>query len=285
MHSKPISHIYSALAVFLIADIVVWILVFQNNVLYDELNIYALDVGQGDSGLIQFGNGPTILIDAGGLNRKARESLSQVFPLDKKYIDLLIMTHPEVDHFGGFLEILKTYEVGVFIGNGRIAESNAYPELMEMLLEKNIPYIALAENDRISHRNAFFQILHPDVNGVLSSALNDGSLVFMFTSGNFRALYTGDISSHIEERLIQKYDLSAHMLKVPHHGSKYSSSEAFLGEVNPDIAVIGVGKNSYGHPTKETLDRFLKKGVLVKRTDIDGMVHLLIDENNIQIFE
>jgi competence protein ComEC len=106
----------------------------------------------------------------------------------------------------------------------------------------------------------------------------------MVRTSEFQALLTGDIGANVEEDLVEKYDLRADILKVGHHGSKYSSSQKFLHEVQPKLAVIEVGENRYGHPTKETLSRLEAAGAHIFRTDQNGTVRVVVEESKLKIF-
>src|SRR5690348_2489113 len=118
--------VFITLAVLLIFDALVWRLIFVAHASSHPLELYYLDVGQGDSELIRLPNGANILIDAGPPNGKVLERLNEVLPPGDSYIDLLMMTHPQLDHFGGFIDVLKKYNVGMFLGSGRKGEIGAY---------------------------------------------------------------------------------------------------------------------------------------------------------------
>ena len=129
-------------------------------------------------------------------------------------------------------------------------------------------------------------ILYPFENlaGMGLKNSNDGSIVSRLVFNGNSFLFTGDISSKTEKVLVSKeVNLSSDVLKVPHHGSKYSTSELFLENVNPEIAVVSVGKNSYGHPTPESLQRLENFGIKVLRTDLDGDIEIVSDGKKIEI--
>ena len=242
-----------------------------------ETEYYFLDVGQGDSQLIIFGDGRgetmRLLID-GGPGSKVISSLGKIFGVGDKYIDLVLMTHPQLDHFGGLIDVLRTYEVGAFLGSGRGASISAYGALISELKERNVPYIILDEGDEIKYRETKINVLSPAPEKLKSKELNDTTIVLLSESSGVRALFTGDIGFKIESEIMKKYDINADILKVPHHGSRYSSGASFLAEISPKVAVIGVGKNSYGHPTEDTISRIRKAGALLYRTDRDGTIHI-----------
>ncbi len=272
-----------------IADVVLWSIAFGNQVGATKAELYFLDIGQGDSQLIVLPasagsrRAVKILID-GGPTGAVLDNLAKIFsPVDRR-IDVLIMTHPQLDHFGGLIDVLQTYEVGVFLGSGRKADVEAYAELRETLVAHGVPYLQVEEGDALVIGDARLDILSPSEQEVLSGELNDTSVVALLTTPDFKALYTGDIGANVEERLAREHDVNVDVLKVGHHGSRFSSSEGFLKEVSPAVSVIEVGKNTYGHPTKTVLDRLLKYGSQIFRTDEQGMIKVVFENGEFQVF-
>ena len=248
------------------------------------LAVYFLDIGQGDSQLVRLPEGAKVLIDSGPDGKVLRE-LEKVLAGDR-YIDLLLLTHPEADHIGGFVNILKSYEVGAVLLTGRGKDTDIWREFKKTLSDRKIPAIMLREGDRVSQGESRFDILSPGPEYMASAALNDTSIVSMLTSRNARFLFTADIDANLEVHLAEKYDIRADVLKVAHHGSKYSSSDIFLSEVLPKIAVIQVGKgNGYGHPTKEAISRLAATGAIVYRNDTDGGVAVLADGATLSVLK
>ncbi len=240
--------------------------------------IFFFDVGQGDASLIALPGGVEVLVDGGPPNGRVMSELAEALRPTDRYLDLVVMTHPELDHFGGLIEALDSYEVGAFIANGRAGKAAAYRDLRAVLGKRKVPELILGEGDSIRYRDSTFSFLAPNTDEARSKAVNDSSIVFMFENAGWRALFTGDIGAAVERRIAGDYALSAHLLKVSHHGSKFSSSDAFVREVSPDIAAIGVGKNSYGHPTPEALGRLARAGGVVLRTDRDGTLSVELKE-------
>lgn len=276
------------LAALFIIDGVLWFQLVRSGTV-SQPALYFLDIGQGDSQLIVLpaGDGQAgsvkVLID-GGPTGAVLDNLAQVLaPLDRR-IDVLMMTHPQLDHFGGFIDVLKTYQVGVFVGSGRKADIEAYRELHEVLVERGVPYIQLTEGDALRIGQSRLAILSPSSQESLSGELNDSSVVALLTTPDFKALYTGDIGEFTEARLVRDYDINVDVLKVAHHGSRFSSSEVFLKEVSPAVSVIEVGKNAYGHPTKQVLDRLLKYGSQIFRTDTQGLIKVVFENGQLQVF-
>jgi len=274
---------YWLAASLLILDVFIWsIIVISHN--RKSLALYFLDVGQGDSELI-ITDGVKILIDGGPVNGKLLGELGHILSPHDRYIDLVMMTHPQLDHYGGLIELLKNYRVGAFVSNGRKGDNEFYRELIKTIQTQSIPYIILGEGDRIKYQTAKLTILNPSPKNLVSYELNDTSLVTLLEKSGLRALYTGDAGANIEKELVAKYQLSAHILKVGHHGSKYASGREFLKAVKPQIAVIEVGKNSYGHPTSETLARLAAIGSKIFRTDLDKTLKLVWDNSVIAVYK
>ena len=208
-------------------------------------------------------------------------ALASILPPTERTIDILLMSHPELDHFGGFIDILKIYDVRLFVSSGRTKDTKSYGELSALVKNKNIPWVTLEEGDSIDYGDYHFAVLGPSPAELKNKAVNESSLVLMLTGPYFSALYTGDIGEATERRLVKDYDLDIDILKVPHHGSRFSSSEAFLSEITPLYAITEVGRNSYGHPTKETLSRLGSAAETILRTDQNGTITLMSTKEGI----
>jgi competence protein ComEC len=252
----------------------------------DNLEIYFLNVGQGDSELVILPGGVQVLIDGGGNNR-VLQNLASVLPFFDRYLDLVLLSHAEPDHYLGLIEVLKNYKVGAFIFNGLDGIADSWPALTKILNDNKISTLVLGAGDKISYQESHFDILSPTKDFLNENNRNDSSLVMKLVSLNSETLFTGDISKKLEDYLVRTSDLKADILKVAHHGSKYSSSQNFLGKTLPQIAVIEVGKNNYGHPTKEVLERLASVGAQIYRTDTDGTLKFIISPSfsKIQVFK
>jgi competence protein ComEC len=233
-----------------------------------DAEAYFLDVGQGDSELVK-ADGANFLIDS-GKDQSVIENLEKIIPFYKKRIDIAFVSHGQTDHAGGMFYLLKNFDVGTVIYNGD--NTPLWQNLRRLLEEKEIPYVILKAGDSVSYKENRFQVLWPRS---LSEKIgfNDNSMVIKYVNGIFSSLFTADISSKVETELLREgADIKSDILKIPHHGSKYSSSQKFLEAVSSGAAVIEVGKNSYGHPTKEVLARIAEEGTKILRTDLDGIV-------------
>lgn len=239
--------------------------------------LYLLNVGQGDAHLLRVG-GITVLIDAGKDAQVVDELDKLSFP--GKYIDLVFISHPEVDHLGGLFSLIRRYSVGAVIFNGQ--STTLWEEATKVLSQKQVPFLSLFQGDRVMVAGGEFRVLWPSATTSFQET-NDRSSVLKFEGGEFRILFSGDISSLVEKELLG-FDLQAEVLKVPHHGSKFSSSWDFLSSVSPLVSLVGVGKNSYGHPTPEVLGRLSRVGAEIFRSDQQGTVKILSDGGVLRVY-
>ena len=252
------------------------------------LKVYFLDVGQGDSAFIETSQFHQILID-GGPDSIVLEKLQNLMPFFDRTIDFVILTHPEKDHMQGLIEVLQRYKVKDILWTGVVRQTPEYQKWIDILeiKKKQGTKITTAKlGQTIKAGKILIKILNPleDSSKKELKDSNDSSVVsrLIFDKNSF--LFTGDISNKAEKDIICKNDnLQADVLKISHHGSKYSSSLSFLENVKPKIAVISVGKNSYGHPTPETLQKLENFGIDILRTDTDGDIEIVSDGNNIYI--
>lgn len=274
---------YLIILVLFVTNLFIW-----NAILFwgasNDLELYFLDVGQGDGQLISLPGNVQILIDGGPGIKTLSEVNKALGPTDR-YIDLVILSHPQLDHFGGFIDVFKNYSVGAFIFNGQNGIALAYKDLIKAVEENGAQRVILGEGDKIRYKDYILEILAPSSSDLASKEANDGGLVVMLKALNLKVLYTADIDSKLEKKLISKYELKADVLKVGHHGSKYSSSKEFLVAVSPKVAVIEVGKNNYGHPTKAALSRLANTSSMIFRTDQDKTVKIISDGENLKIYK
>jgi len=243
--------------------------------------VYFLNVGQGDSQLILLptagGKPISILID-GGRDRRVIQELDNIFSSSgSKYLDLVIMTHPDADHYGGLIDVLDRYQIGAFISNGKESQNNQFIVLQSLLAKEGAPVISLGAGDKISYLDNQLRVLSPNRPVLRRDNDNDSGLVMLLEANNYKALFTADIGFAVEQWLVKNYDLSADLLKVAHHGSKKSSSGRFVSAVNPRVSVIGVGRNSYGHPHPKAIEILENAGSQIYRTDRDGTVKVVLD--------
>lgn len=265
---------------FIIA-IIIWIFVFKQEG-NKFLKVEFFDVGQGDAIFIETMDKKQILID-GGPDLSILEKIGREMPFYDRYIDLIILSHPEADHLSGLIEIIKRYQIGAIIMTGIFRDTEQYKEWLRNIERKNIPIYLAKSGGEINFNNGIrFDILYPfeTLVGKELSESNNTSIVGKLVYNNFEALFTGDIEKSVENKLISAgVNLKSDILKIAHHGSKTSTSEEFLKAVNAILAVIPVGKdNKYGHPHQEVLERLANLGIF--QTDRDGDVEILSDGIN-----
>jgi competence protein ComEC len=239
------------------------------------LTFAALDVGQGDSLYIEGPTGVQVLIDGGPDNSLLAELPKVMSPFDRS-LNAVIETHPDADHINGLVDVLLRYEVGAFVEPGILKYDEMWSSLEHNVTIQRIPrYIARRGMVLDLGGGAELQILYPnwDPTHMSPRADNNGGIVTRLVYGNTSVLLMADVDGVVEERLLtlEGSALKSTVLKVAHHGSKYSSDAEFLDVVDPEIAVISVGEhNRYGHPTPEVLDRLEAEDVSVYRTDEEG---------------
>ena len=246
------------------------------------------DVGQGDSALIKTPQGHQILID-GGPDARVLEKLGQEMPFWDKTLDLVILSHPEQDHMAGLLAVLENYKVSYILWTGVERDTALFKEWQKALVKEQaqdgaVVKLASAGQKIIISPKSQIEILYPFENmaGRIMKDSNSSSIVCRLVHNKTSFLFTGDIGQSGEKALLSREDifLSARVLKVAHHGSKYSTSEDFLAAVSPAYAVISAGRdNSYGHPHPDVLARLAKFAITVLRTDHGGDIRFKLKNN------
>ena len=290
MSSKKLNKILNKLIVFLIIAIIGLLgkekildktentKETKNNTIVDStLEIYFFDVGQADSILIKE-NDYTMLIDGG--NQSDGENLVKYLQeeLDINDIDILVGTHPHEDHIGGLPDVISSLEIDKIYLPNATTTTKIFEKLLDTIAEKNYKITVPKVDEEINLNNMNFKVLYT---GTDERELNNTSIVLKLEYGKTAYLLTGDATDKTEEKILDK-DIEADVLKVGHHGSSYSSTEAFLNKVNPQYAIIQVGKdNKYNHPTKTTLDKLKEKNIKIYRTDEDSTIKLTSDGTNI----
>lgn len=267
-----------------------------------KLAIHFLDVGQGDSALVVFPRGATMLVDGGGelrfnrpeTDREATEAkfteggfsvgeavVSRfIWSLGRTRVDYVLATHADADHIDGASDVVRNFQVGQAIV-GRVPESDLEFKLFFKAVEKrNVSLATVNAGDRFEVDGVSVEVLWPPrpSQAPVTSGNND-SVVLRLVYGSIAVLLTGDIELAAENALVKSgVNLRAEVLKVPHHGSKTSSSEAFIDSVQPGCAVISVGERSrFGHPHPSVVNRYVGRGVSVFQTGRDGTVTVETD--------
>ena len=241
----------------------------------ENLTVHFIDVGQGDSELLQF-NGKNVLIDAGEQDMGPRvESYLRSHGVSS--LDLLVATHPHEDHIGGLITILNDIPIKQVLDSGQTHTTQTFENYLNLIDQKNILFNIAERGQTIDLDPAIkIEVLSPSA--TLFDNLNENSIVLKVTYNKVSFLLAGDAGFEAEDSMAAGYDLKSTVLKVGHHGSSSSTGTSFLSEVRPEVAVIEVGAgNDYGHPTSKTLSALQNTGSKIYRTDLDGNIVITTD--------
>ena len=259
------------------------LLLFGYNLLPDRsLRITVLDVGQGDAIFIACPNGRTLLIDGGArtpfYDAGARVILPFMRAKGYRRVDTIIVTHPDLDHYGGLRAVVESVDVGEVLSSGVVSASRSYQAWRDAIERRDIPYRAVVMGDTLAALGGVRGLfLHPDplfLSGPAKSNSNEVSVVLRLSLGEFSMLLTGDIEAKGEAATVRRPSmLKSTVLKSPHHGSRSSSGTAFLNAVDPEAVAVSAGMyNNFGHPSPEVIERYRRRGAEVFRTDEGGAV-------------
>ena len=272
-----------------------------------KLHITFCNVGQGDAVYVRFPDGRDMLVD-GGPNDTVLQCLGRAMPFWDREINIVVNSHPQNDHLKGLISVLNRFKVDYVIRSNLSASSDVYAQFIDAITTHHVPQRLVTAGERISIGMTSLSVLWPSesqialmqpATGVLGAStdtnLNDGSLVFSLRYGSFDAFFPGDADSHVEgqytgDQLVPSgaeglADGRVEVLKVPHHGSKTGMTQAFIDWIKPAVAVISVGKNSYGHPTAEAINMLQSAGSQILRTDQKGDIEVVSDGKSWKIAE
>ena len=245
-----------------------------------KLNVHYIDVGQGDSEFIEMPNGQTMLIDAGN-PENGSQIVTYIKGLGHTKIDYLVATHPHADHIGGMEDVVKGLDIGKIYMPKASTNTKTFEDLLTAIQNKGLKINTAKSGVSMFKTGSLSADIIAPVN-ITGDDLNQYSAVIMLTYGENKFLFTGDAGNESEGQITS--DIKADVLKVGHHGSDTSTSQAFLNKVSPKYAVIEVGKdNSYGHPTAATLAKLEKIGATIYRTDKDGTIIFTSDAKTITV--
>jgi competence protein ComEC len=251
------------------------------------LSISFLDIGQGDAIYIEAPNGKQMLVD-GGPDKATLLRLKKVMPFFDRSLDVLVVTNPDKDHIGGFIDVLRAYEVALVVEPGTISKTETYKVLTEKIESEKAEKVIARRGQEIvldSEQGVKLVILFPD-RDVKALSTNDGSIIAKLVYGDTSVMLQGDAPQEMERYVMsleqkEKGDiafLDSDILKVGHHGSYTSSDRSYVEALSPFVAVASLGKdNRYGHPHKETLETFETLGVPLLRTDEEGTITFVSD--------
>jgi competence protein ComEC len=241
----------------------------------NTLTVRYLDVGQGDSEILQCG-GKTMLIDA-GTNDSTNTLIQDIKNLGIKRFDIVVATHPHEDHIGGMDAVIKQFDIGTVYMPDVTTTTATFAALLKEIKNKNLTALHPTPGTVFNLGTAQCTVLAP--NSPKYEDMNNYSIVIRVVLGSNSFLFTGDAGTPSEAEMLAKgYNVQADVLKVGHHGSDTASSPAFLAAVKPKYAVIEVGAgNDYGHPHAVTLQKLAAANVTVYRTDLNGTVTITSD--------
>lgn len=250
----------------------------------DRIEVHVLDVGQGDAIAVRSPAGRWLVVDAGMAGRDFDAGARRVVPYllrrGGRRIEGLVLTHPHADHTGGGAAVIRQLRPRWVGDPGSPAPSAQYLGLLRVAHGARLSWVGLRQGSGLALDGVMVDFLHPEIVGATEGDANDLSVVVRVRYGDFAALLTGDATALVEERLVRYYggDLRADVLKVGHHGSRTSSTTAFLEAAGARIALISAGHgNRYGHPHRDVLDRLEAHGIKVLRTDRHGSIVVRAD--------
>lgn len=271
------------LLLFFFVTIGIWWTVFSLSD-KDELVVAFLDVGQGDAIFIETPNGTQVLIDAGP-NKSVLRGLGKVMPFYDRSLDMILATHPDLDHIGGFPSVLRRFDVGKIVWTEAESDSDTYKAFVSDVVSEQAQVLYARRGQLMLdvESGVYLDILFPD-RDVSGMEANATSIVARLVYGETSFLLTGDTTKGIERYLVDVYgnELDVDVLKLGHHGSKTSTSEELLSVTAPEYAIISAGKdNRYGHPHKEVLG--LLDEFEIKRLSTAESGHVIFESNGIDL--
>lgn len=262
-----------------------------------SVDVTFLDIGQGDASYIAFPNGQDMLIDC-ARDGRVLAALGRVMKPFDRTLDYLVVTHPDADHYGGCIDVLKRFDVKHIVYNGLTKPRESYWKYFwDMVEAESAVNTIITKPETFVLAGATFEYLYPDHNIAESSRVpgatkdtgdNNTSAVMKLQFGGKSVLFTGDMEEPLEAYLLAhvKEKLDSDVLKVGHHGSASSSGEPFLTAVTPEIATISVGKeNTYGHPSPRVFHRLERAGSQVFRTDEAGDILVRVFQDRVVVLK
>lgn len=251
----------------------------KDSIGFNGLQVHFIDVGQADCIFIKTDD-KTMLIDAGN-NADSKTVVEYIKSQNIDKLDFIVGTHPHEDHIGGLDAVIESFDIGTIYMPKAMSTTKTFEDVLNAIAKKGMKVTTPVPGTTVDLGKASFTILAPNSDSY--EEINNYSIVIKLNHGNNSFLFTGDAEAVSEREMIDKgYDLSVDVLKIAHHGSNTSTTEEFLDKVNPQYAVICVGKdNKYEHPHKETIDLLNKKGIKIYRTDESGTIVAISDGESI----
>jgi len=245
---------------------------------HQEAEITFLDVGHGDAAFIRTPGGSTLLIDTGDNSGVQDMGKRVVGPFlwsnGVTRLDAIIISHPDRDHIGGARYILEHFEVGALFLGPIETDTTEENKLLKICASKGVPIKRLARGDTVGLKGAALEVLHPPSTWSKALPVNETSLVLRLAWPGMSVLFPGD-AEELAERALTQENCAAQILKVPHHGSKTSSSQTFIDAVQPQVAIVSVGRRGRRSVlSSEVMTRYEENDVAVLRTDIAGGIRI-----------
>jgi len=266
--------------------LIVVTIIFWNPPAPPEPEVVFLDVGHGDSIFVRVRGGETMLVDGGNRANRADAGRRVVAPFlwssHVKRLDYVAVSHPDSDHIGGLFYVLENFEVGTVLMSAAVTDAKLEASFLEKCDALNIPVRRLSKRERLQMGDAVIDVLHPPADWPESSEVNDTSLVLKLSMSGLSVLLTGDVMTSAETAIVNTPErCDANVLKVPHHGSSTSSSQALIQAVSPEFAIISTGgEHGREHVDQGVLARYRRHGVTIFRTDHEGGIRLSITDGN-----
>jgi competence protein ComEC len=282
---KNLQHILIVATLLFVATFL-YLIQKNNSTSSEYMKVSFLDVGQGDAIFIEAPNGVQMLIDSGPDNSVLQE-LSKVMPFWDRSIDVVVATHPDKDHIGGFPELFKRFKVGYVLDTEVISDTGIYREYLSQREKIDAKKLSSEAGQVIvldKKSGVYVEVLFPGENIENIKDKNDTSIVLRVVYGESEVLLTGDASKKVEKFLVSKYGegLESNILKLGHHGSKTSTSESFLETVSPEIAIVSAGEgNRYGHPHGGVIERVKHLGLETYSTSENRLILMEISPTEI----
>ncbi|MFA5813778.1 MAG: MBL fold metallo-hydrolase [Patescibacteria group bacterium] len=261
----------------------------------DYVKVTFLDIGQGDATFIEFPNGEQMLVDC-AIDARIIEALGRTMEFYDKDIDYLVVTHPDLDHYGGCVDVLKRFAVKKIVYNGLRKEYDGmWKEFWQAIADEGGEYVELKKEDVWNIASTTLHFLYPDHSIVADAKIpgsseetdaNNTSVVFKLSYGEMDVLLTGDAEAELEKYLLQTYgdQLDVEILKAGHHGSAGSSIQEFIEKTSPAHTIFSAGKeNTYGHPSLRIIRRAERVGSKTWRTDTMGDIMMVIKREGIDV--
>ena len=249
------------------------------------LEVVFFDVGQGDATWVEFTNGDQMLIDC-SKDRKVLKQIGKEMWFYDNTLDYLVITHPDLDHYGGCIDIIKKYKVEHIIYNGvKKTDSNFWRKFNQAYQKENAKYYNITKPKEINIASSSLNFFFPDRNLAKQgnrtkfASTNNTSLVFKLKHGKIDILFSGDGEKKLERYISREYSekLNSEIYKMGHHGSAGSSNNFFISKIQPNISIASAGKdNSFGHPSPVAIQRLENIGSQIFRTDQDGDISVKI---------